>query len=348
MNKYKELPLTQMTEASGCAAKLGPGVLAEILEGLPNLTDPRLLVGFDTSDDACVYQITEEIAAIHTVDFFPPMVGDPYLFGQIAATNALSDVYAMGGTPAVALNLLCVPNCLPKEVIRQILQGGHEKAVEAGCIIAGGHSVQSSEPKYGLSVTGYVHPKHIYKNTGAKPGDVLVLTKPLGTGILTTAAKADLLEPGDFKAMADSMTTLNRTAASLLEKLSTVHACTDVTGFGLLGHTCEMAQGSDVQITLRTGDMDLIGESLEFARMGLLPEGMYRNRQFAEKYVDGGAVELAVQDMLYDPQTSGGLLIAVDPDDAPALFAELQSCVPSAQCLGTVEEYKGGARIYLQ
>ena len=339
MNKYKELPLTQMTEASGCAAKLGPGVLAEILEGLPNLTDPRLLVGFDTSDDACVYQITEEIAAIHTVDFFPPMVDDPYLFGQIAATNALSDVYAMGGTPAVALNLLCVPNCLPKEVIRQILQGGHEKAVEAGCIIAGGHSVQSSEPKYGLSVTGYVHPKHIYKNTGAKPGDVLVLTKPLGTGILTTAAKADLLEPGDFKAMADSMTTLNRTAASLLEKLSTVHACTDVTGFGLLGHSYEMASGSDVTIHLFSRQLPILHGAVPLAEMGIIPAGAYRNMDYVSPHLSVlDHVPQVLTDIISDPQTSGGLLVALKESEAELLCRQLEERGLTGAVVGIVKE----------
>ena len=284
---------------------------------------------------------------MQTVDFFPPIADDPYTFGAIAATNALSDVYAMGGEPKLALNIMAVPADMPKEVVHEILRGGYDKVYEAGALITGGHSILDPEPKYGLAVTGFVHPDRVLTNSGAKPGDVLLFTKPIGIGILTTAAKAELAEASTMAKALRLMTTLNKSARDAMVKYR-VHACTDVTGFGLLGHTCEMAQGSDVQITLRTGDMDLIGESLEFARMGLLPEGMYRNRQFAEKYVDGGAVELAVQDMLYDPQTSGGLLIAVDPDDAPALFAELQSCVPSAQCLGTVEEYKGGARIYLQ
>lgn len=175
--------LTQMTAASGCAAKLGPGTLSDILKGLPNGSDPNLLVGFDTNDDACVYRITDKIAAIHTVDFFTPIVDDPFWFGQIAAANALSDVYAMGGRPAVAMNLLCVPCSLPQEVIRRILEGGHQKAVEAGCVIAGGHTIQDHEPKYGLCVTGYVHPDRVLRNVGAQPGDALILTKPIGTGV---------------------------------------------------------------------------------------------------------------------------------------------------------------------
>ena len=317
------------------------------MEGIRVHSDPNLLVGFDKSDDASVYRISDELALVQTVDFFPPIADDPYTFGAIAATNALSDVYAMGGEPKLALNIMAVPADMPKEVVHEILRGGYDKVYEAGALITGGHSILDPEPKYGLAVTGFVHPDRVLTNSGARPGDVLLFTKPIGIGILTTAAKAELAEASTMAKALRLMTTLNKSARDAMVKYR-VHACTDVTGFGLLGHTCEMAQGSDVQITLRTGDMDLIGESLEFARMGLLPEGMYRNRQFAEKYVDGGAVELAVQDMLYDPQTSGGLLIAVDPDDAPALFAELQSCVPSAQCLGTVEEYKGGARIYLQ
>ena len=342
-----EVKLTKLAKCAGCGAKVGAGVLAQLLDGIKVHSDPNLLVGFDKSDDASVYKVSEDLALVQTVDFFPPIADDPYTFGAIAATNALSDVYAMGGEPKLALNIMAVPADMPKEVVHEILRGGYDKVYEAGALITGGHSILDPEPKYGLAVTGFVHPDRVLTNSGAKPGDVLLFTKPIGIGILTTAAKAELAEASTMAKALRLMTTLNKSARDAMVKYR-VHACTDVTGFGLLGHTCEMAQGSDVQITLRTGDMDLIGESLEFARMGLLPEGMYRNRQFAEKYVDGGAVELAVQDMLYDPQTSGGLLIAVDPDDAPALFAELQSCVPSAQCLGTVEEYKGGARIYLQ
>ena len=342
-----EIKLTKLANCAGCGAKVGAGVLSQLLEGIRVHSDPNLLVGFDKSDDASVYRISDELALVQTVDFFPPIADDPYTFGAIAATNALSDVYAMGGEPKLALNIMAVPADMPKEVVHEILRGGYDKVYEAGALITGGHSILDPEPKYGLAVTGFVHPDRVLTNSGARPGDVLLFTKPIGIGILTTAAKAELAEASTMAKALRLMTTLNKSARDAMVKYR-VHACTDVTGFGLLGHTCEMAHGSDVQITLRTGDMDLIGESLEFARMGLLPEGMYRNRQFAEKYVDGGAVELAVQDMLYDPQTSGGLLIAVDPDDAPALFAELQSCVPSAQCLGTVEEYKGGARIYLQ
>ena len=201
------------------------------------MSDPALLVGYDRSDDAAVYRISDEVAVIETVDFFTPIVDDPYLFGQIAAANALSDVYAMGGEPKVAMNLLCVPNCLPKEDIRAILEGGHAKAVEAGCVIAGGHTIQDNEPKYGLCVTGFVHPDRILKNVGAQPGDVLVLTKPLGSGVLTTAIKADLISPAARDAVYAHMATLNKKAGEAVRSAKNVHACTDVTGFGLLGHS---------------------------------------------------------------------------------------------------------------
>ena len=309
--------------------------------------DPRLLVGYDSSDDACVYSVSDDVAVIETVDFFTPIVDDPYLFGQIAAANALSDVYAMGGVPKLAMNLLCVPSCLPLDTVRAILEGGHDKAVEAGCVIAGGHTIQDDEPKYGLAVTGFVHPDKVLTNSGAKPGDALFLTKPLGIGILTTAEKADLLSE-DGKALAIRlMTTLNKSARDVMVQYR-VHACTDVTGFSFLGHASEMATGSDVQLEINTAAIDLIPEALDFARMGILPAGMYRNRTFAEPMVDAGDTELAVQDVLYDPQTAGGLLIACDPEDADALFTALKPAVPSAQRVGTVQPYAGSARIYLK
>ena len=342
-----EIKLTKLANCAGCGAKVGAGVLSQLLEGIRVHSDPNLLVGFDKSDDASVYRISDDLALVQTVDFFPPIADDPYTFGAIAATNALSDVYAMGGEPKLALNIMAVPADMPKEVVHEMLRGGYDKVYEAGALITGGHSILDPEPKYGLAVTGFVHPDKVLTNSGAKPGDVLLFTKPIGIGILTTAAKAELADKDTMAMATKLMMTLNKAARDVMVKYR-VHACTDVTGFGLLGHTCEMAQGSDVQITLRTQDMDLIPQSLEFARMGLLPEGMYRNRQFAESYVDAGDVELAVQDMLYDPQTSGGLLMAVDPEDAPALFEELKTCVPSAQCIGTVDTYQGGARIYLK
>ena len=342
-----KIKLTKLANCAGCGAKVGAGVLAKLLDGLKVRTDPNLLVGFDKSDDASVYKVSDDLALVQTVDFFPPIADDPYTFGAIAATNALSDVYAMGGEPKLALNIMAVPASLPKDAVHQILHGGYDKAYEAGAIITGGHSILDDEPKYGLAVTGFVHPDKVLTNSGAKDGDVILLTKPLGIGILTTAAKADLVSEDTMAYAVRLMTTLNKSARDAMIKYR-VHACTDVTGFALLGHACEMAQGSDVEIHLSVGDIDLIPEALDFARTGILPEGMYRNRSFAEAYVDAGDTELAKQDMLYDPQTSGGLLIAVHPDDADALFEELRSSVPSAQRIGTVKAYTGGARIYLR
>ena len=343
----EDVKLTKLAKCAGCGAKVGAGVLAKLLDGIRVHNDPNLLVGFDKSDDASVYKVTEELALVQTVDFFPPIDDDPYTFGQIAATNALSDVYAMGGEPKLALNIMAVPESLPKEAVHALLRGGYDKVYEAGAIITGGHSILDDEPKYGLAVTGFVHPEKLLKNSGAHAGDVLFLTKPLGIGILTTAAKADLLTPELAAFAKKMMTTLNKSARDVMVKYR-VHACTDVTGFGLLGHGLEMAQGSDMEIELDTAKIDLIPEAREFAEWGMLPAGMYRNRHFAEASVDAGAVELAVQDMLYDPQTSGGLLIAVHPEDAEAMFEELKTAVPSAQKIGLVREYRGGKRIFLK
>lgn len=342
-----EIKLTKLASCAGCGAKVGAGVLSQLLDGIKVHSDPNLLVGFDKSDDASVYKISDDLALVQTVDFFPPIADDPYTFGAIAATNALSDVYAMGGEPKLALNIMAVPEGMPGEAVHEMLRGGYDKVYEAGALITGGHSILDPEPKYGLAVTGFVHPDRMLTNSGAKPGDVLLFTKPIGIGILTTAAKADMLTPELEKRMTDLMMTLNKAARDAMVKYR-VHACTDVTGFGMLGHLSEMATGSDVAITLHVDEVDLISEAYEFAQMGLLPAGMYRNRSFAEKYVDAGQTGLAKQDMLYDPQTSGGLLIAVDPADADALFAELKDSVPSAQRIGTVSEYHGGARILLR
>ena len=343
----QNVKLTKLASCAGCGAKVGAGVLAQLLEGIKVHHDANLLVGFDKSDDASVYKVSDDLALVQTVDFFPPIADDPYLFGQIAATNALSDVYAMGGEPKLALNLLCVPENMPKEAVHDLLRGGYDKAYEAGTIITGGHSILDPEPKYGLAVTGFVHPDKVLTNSGAKPGDVLLFTKPLGIGILTTAAKAELASEEGLALAHKMMTTLNKSARDAMVKYR-VHACTDVTGFGLLGHLFEMAQGSDVEITLDVDAIDMIPEALDFARIGILPAGMYRNRKFAEPGVDAGDTELAKQDVLYDPQTAGGLLMAVAPEDAEALFEELKTTVPSAQRIGTVAEYTGGKRIKLR
>lgn len=342
-----EVKLTKLAKCAGCGAKVGAGVLAQLLDGIRVHEDPNLLVGFDKSDDASVYKISDDLALVQTVDFFPPIADDPYLFGQIAATNALSDVYAMGGEPKLCLNIMAVPESMPGEAVHQLLRGGYDKVYEAGALITGGHSILDDEPKYGLAVTGFVHPDRILTNSGARPGDVLLLTKPLGIGVLTTAAKAEMLSAEGEALAYRLMTTLNKAARDAMVQYR-VHACTDVTGFGLLGHSYEMAQGSDVELELQVSGIDLIPEAVELARMGILPAGMYRNRTFAEPGVDAGDTELCRQDLLYDPQTAGGLLMAVDPRDADALYEQLRQCVPSAQRIGLVREYRGGKRIFLR
>ncbi|HWQ07324.1 MAG TPA: selenide, water dikinase SelD [Feifaniaceae bacterium] len=347
MEKHNEtdVKLTKLSKCAGCGAKVGAGVLAKLLGDLPTHFDPNLLVGFDRSDDASVYRVSDSLALVQTVDFFPPIVDDPFTFGQVAATNALSDVYAMGGEPKLALNLLCVPESMPSEAVRAILAGGYDKVYEAGAIITGGHSIFDEEPKYGLCVTGFVHPDKVLKNLGARPGDVLFLTKPLGIGILTTAHKAELLEESALETVIKLMTTLNKNARDCAVKYR-VHACTDITGFSLMGHMLEMMQGSDASARVETGAIDFLPGVLDFANMGLLPAGAYRNRAFAESSVDEGALPLKVRDALFDPQTSGGLLIAVDPRDADALERDLIASVPSAQRIGVVLPKKEKA-IYL-
>lgn len=342
-----EIKLTKLAKCAGCGAKVGAGVLAQLLGDIRVHHDPNLLVGFDKSDDASVYRVSEDLALVQTVDFFPPIADDPYTFGQIAATNALSDVYAMGGEPKLCLNIMAIPESMPKEAVHELLRGGYDKVYEAGALITGGHSILDDEPKYGLAVTGFVRPDRILTNSGAQPGDVLFLTKPLGIGVLTTAQKAELLSEEGKDFAIRMMTTLNKGARDAMVSFR-VHACTDVTGFGFLGHACEMAEGSDVTLQIDTKKIDLIPEALEFARMGILPAGMYRNRSFAEEKVDPGDTELAVQDLLYDPQTAGGLLIAVHPGDADALEQALKDAVPSCQRIGRAETYGGGARICLR
>ncbi len=342
-----KIKLTKLAKCAGCGAKVGAGVLAQLLEDIKVHSDPNLLVGFDRSDDASVYKISDELALVQTVDFFPPIADDPYTFGAIAATNALSDVYAMGGEPRLALNIMAVPEDMPKETVHEILRGGYDKVYEAGALITGGHSIYDEEPKYGLAVTGFVHPDRVLTNSGALPGDVLLFTKPLGIGVLTSAMKAGLVSEETEKLAYRLMTTLNKAARDAMVKYD-VHACTDVTGFGMMGHLLEMAQGSDVEIHVDVDGVDMIPDAMEFARMGILPAGMYRNRSFAEDFVDVGNTPLEKADLLFDPQTAGGLVISVGAADADALFEGLKGCVPSAQRIGTVASYDGGKRIFLE
>ena len=306
------------------------------MSGLPKTADPNLLVGYDSSDDAAVYKVSDDVAMIQTVDFFPPVVDDPYTFGQIAATNALSDVYAMGGQPTLAMNLLAFPSCLPVEAVGDILAGGASKVVEAGAVIAGGHSIEDQEPKYGLCVTGLVHPSRILTNSGAKEGDILVLTKPLGTGILSTAAKAELLEEKAYKQMVELMTTLNKYAAQAVGPIA-LSACTDVTGFGLVGHVKEMAEGCGSTIELWTSKIPIVPKALELARDGIIPAGAYRNMDFtANDTLEDSAVPREVLDCLYDPQTAGGLLLSVPEGKLQELLTRLTDAGVPAAAVGAV------------
>lgn len=332
--------LTKLASCAGCGAKVGAGTLASMLEGFQTHFDERLLVGYAKSDDASVFQLDEETALVQTLDFFPPIVDDPFLFGQIAATNALSDVYAMGGEPRLALNILCLKDSMDAETVQEILRGGYSKAYEANTIITGGHTINGAEPLYGLSVSGFVHPKKVLTNSGAKPGDVLILTKPLGIGILTTAAKADLVDDVLLNRIYTQMTFLNKTAAHIMKKYE-VHSCTDVTGFSLMGHSYEMAQGSGCTLHIEAANVPFHQEAYEFAEMGFIPAGAYRNRQFAENGVYAPEhISRALQDIFYDPQTSGGLLISVAEKDANIMLHELKECGVEASIIGYVTSPK--------
>ncbi|WP_313579755.1 selenide, water dikinase SelD [Lacrimispora sp.] len=338
----QEVRLTQMTKTAGCAAKIGPGTLAGILENLPKFEDPNLLVGIETSDDGAIYKVNEETALIQTLDFFTPVVDDPYTFGQIAAANALSDIYAMGGEPKVALNIVAWPNCVNPAFLGKILEGGASKVLEAGAVLAGGHSIQDDEPKYGLSVTGFVHPDKVFKNCEARPGDVLILTKPLGTGIVNTAVKADMASEEAKQEVIRVMTSLNRKAKQVIEHYE-VHSCTDITGFGLAGHAVEMAEGSGVTIEISVKDLPIQNEAKSLAQMGLIPEGAYRNRSYTEDKLDFGEAEEYIRDIFCDPQTSGGLLISVSPEDAKNIMKDLNAAKMETAygIIGRVVEQEG-------
>ena len=295
-----------------------------------------------------MYKITEDLAMIQTVDFFTPVVDDPYTFGLIAAANALSDVYAMGGVPKTALNIVGFPNCLSPEILGEILRGGAVKVKEAGAVLSGGHSVQDDEPKYGLCVSGFVDPKKMWKNYGCQPGDVLILTKQIGSGIINTAVKADMASAQAAEEAVRVMASLNKKAKEVLEKYP-VHACTDITGFGLLGHMAEMATASGVSISVNVEAIPYMEEAIAYAKMGLVPAGAYRNREHSQGYVDAGEIEEQYTDVLYDPQTSGGLLASVPGKYVKEILCALKEADTGTKfaAIGTVEEKKE-AYIYLK
>ncbi|MCR5290143.1 MAG: selenide, water dikinase SelD [Treponema sp.] len=316
------IQLTSFAKAAGCAAKLSPKVLSQLLSKLPPNTDKALIVGTETSDDAAVYKLTEDIAIVQTVDFFPPVVDSPYVYGQIAATNAISDVYAMGGEPLTALNITAFPSCLGPAVLGEILRGGADKVHEAGASIVGGHSINSEEPIYGLAVTGIIHPQKIRKNQGARPGDILILTKPIGTGLVNTAVKAQMAEPESAQQAIASMSTLNRAAKRVFDNYE-IHACTDITGFSLAGHCREMATASSVSIEIDAAKLPLLPEVATYAAQGLVPQGTYRNREFVGNDITFASDNSILSDIIFDPQTSGGLLVSVDEKDVQNILRDL-------------------------
>lgn len=334
--------LTELTKSSGWAAKIGPDILAQVLCHLPKIEDKNLIVGVETSDDAAVYKLNDELAIIQTLDFFTPVVDDPYTFGQIAAANSLSDIYAMGGDPRLALNIVCFPDCLNIEVLGEIMKGGQDKVKEAGAILVGGHSVSDDEPKYGLSVTGFVKPDEVLTNNNSRVGDVLIITKPLGIGIITTAIKGDLASKDAYDMAVLSMITLNSFGKNAIDKVKGVHSVTDITGFGLLGHSLEMAEGSKVTINIDANKVPYIKEAKEYAKMGLVPAGAYNNKNYIKDKVHiGDNIEDYMVDILFDPQTSGGLLISIKEEHAQELLDNLVDSPVMYGVIGHVTEYKG-------
>ncbi len=306
-------------------------------------SDPNLIVGMGTFEDAGVYKLTTDLAIIQTVDYFTPIVDDPYDFGQIAAANALSDIYAMGGKPITAMNITCFPSkTMDISILKEILRGGLEKIKEAEVILVGGHSVEDSEIKYGLSVTGTIHPEKVILNSTAKPGDKLILTKPLGTGIINTAIKAGMADEKITTEITTQMATLNRDAAELMQEVG-VNACTDVTGFGLLGHACEMIQNREFGFEIDHSAIPIPSRTVEFARTGLIPGGAYRNRDFRASMIEFRNVPEWISDILFDPQTSGGLLISVSPQKTGVLLSKLHNKgISDASVVGTVTEKHAG------
>jgi selenide,water dikinase len=319
-----------------------------VLAGLPFQSDPNLIAGMERVEDAGVYKLNDDLAIVQTVDFFTPIVDDAYQFGQIAVANALSDVYAMGGRPLTALNIVCFPqNVMDISVLKDVLRGGLDEMHEAGVILVGGHTVEDPELKYGLAVTGTIHPSRVIHNTTAKAGDRLILTKPLGTGIISTAIKGGQADKEAVESIVRSMSALNRTAAELMVEVG-VSACTDITGFGLLGHAAEMVEGTYVGMVIDSAVVPYFPEAKKLAGMGMIPGGFYRNRDFRKHMVDiNKSVPQFLHDILYDPQTSGGLLIAVPEKKALKLLNKLhQAGVSEAVIVGeVVSENKGRIQV---
>lgn len=324
-------------KGGGCTAKLGAGILSRVLERLPKFDkDPALLIGYDSKDDAAVYKLTDEVAVVQTLDFFPPMVDDPYTFGQIAATNALSDIWAMGGQVKTALNIVCFPEKSDLNILGEMMRGGAEKVAEAGGVLAGGHSIADSDVKYGLSVMGVVHPDRIYANNTPQTGDCLVLTKRLGVGILCTANRVGEASAEAMEAAIASMTTLNKYAAQCCRAYE-IHACTDVTGFSFLGHLHEMMDGAH-SCRIEAGAVPVFPEALRHADEFLLTAAGQRNRNHTGPFVRFENVPFAMEEVLFDPQTSGGLLVALPKEQAAALAEDLRRGGAPAAVVGEVTD----------
>src|SRR5271170_3983068 len=339
MSDSTTVRLTQQVKAGGCASKLAPGSVAAVLSRLPKQSDPNLLVGFDTSDDAGIYRIAPDLALVQTVDFFTPLVDHPFTFGQIAATNALSDVYAMGGRPVTALSIVCFPPDGDLDILEQIMRGGLTKMEEANCIVVGGHSVRDTEIKFGYAVTGLIHPDRVFTNTGAVAGDILILTKPIGTGVITTALKRGVAKQEWVANAVCSMTTLNRVASEVITAATGVHAMTDVTGFGLMGHGRELALGSGMALEIIVDQVPRIEGALDAIHLGTIPAGLLANREFAECIsadAPGSRIPDDLRTLLYDPQTAGGLLISVAPENEDEVLGSLRSTGLNAARIGSV------------
>lgn len=328
--------MNKLIVCGGCNAKIGPGALSDILNDLPKIKNERLLVGFDSADDAAVVQLSEEEAIIQTLDFFPPMVTDPYLFGKIAAANALSDIYAMGGTVLSALNIVAFPQEKDIDILKEILRGGAEKVQEAGGILAGGHSIHDSSVKYGLSVTGLIPPKQVYRNDSGQVGDGLILTKPLGVGIVTTGYSIGEIERKAFDEAVNNMQTLNKYAMEIIKKYP-INSCTDVTGFGLLGHLHEMLHGK-YSAVLESKKIPYIKGAYEGAKEFILTAGGQRNRNYLTSSVDFQMNDFAMEEILFDPQTSGGLLISVSKEMIDGLLKELNQLEIQSAYIGNIVE----------
>lgn len=333
--------LTDYVTSGGCACKIGPHILERVLKAVTPVTNEHVLADMTGADDAGIYKISDRLALVQTLDFFTPVVNDPTLFGKIAAANALSDVYAMGGTPLTAMNIVGFPVPLVEQgVLTDVLNGAASIVSESGAAIVGGHSIENKEPIFGMSITGQVNPNEIWKNKGAQVGDVLVLTKRIGTGIMNNALKADLFPTGTAEAVA-SMSTLNRVAAEVAHNF-TIHACTDVTGFSLMGHSVEMASASNVTIHIKTYDIPLFDDVIEAAQMGLVPAASYGNRKAITDVQVDANLDGVWTDILFDPQTSGGLLFSVPATEGPNLVKALYDVgVEGATIVGTVESFSG-------